>query len=366
MGDAIQLILTVASGFILGVIVLAAALYFGGRWWLKRKVESIAEQVLEGLGADLGAGELFEAQMNLPTPPRLHLAARDEVQWRDESAIEAASEELKQRGFVPIGDYAVEELPVMLRALHDRENRYYAIVYDHALLDTVFVDLHARLFDGGTFTVTNAPRGEEIATPPTHQKIFLKDATIAELCERMDSELALTKTVAATPADFVTEFEKSYAESMDFQLRRGGPTLDEIRRGAELRGETVDEATLNATLRAMREHYALQLEMLMRDEFLKNSDLSAAQWESLRDNLIVIHDNSAPDSVIHKVPLHEIDDDDFDYEEYEAQMRRLIEGLPAREAFALLIAQLPDEQRPCLIGQLNDPVPTDFYAELNA
>lgn len=363
MGDAIQLILTVALGFVLGVIVLVAALFFGGRWWLKRKIEDIAEQVMESLSDDLNAGELFEGEIALPTPPRVHLQKSDAIQWRDEIGLESATSELRQHGFAPIDDYEIEELPVALRALHDGENRYYAIIYDHQMLSAIFVDLHARLQDGGTLTVSNAPRGEEITTPPTHEKIFLANAEISELCARIDSELALEKTVTATPDDFAAEFEKSYAESMDFQLRRGGPTIDEIRRGAELRGQTVDEATLGAAHRAAQEQFALQAEMLMRDAFLEHGNLSAAEWENLRDNLIVIHDNHAPDRVIHKVPLHEVDDKDFDYEAYEAKMKLLITDLPAREAFALLIAQLPIEQRPRLVGQLNEPVPSDFYTE---
>lgn len=100
--DALQLVLTIVLGFILGVAALVGALFLLVRWWLRRKLSGIVDGIV-----GTADGEGFD--FNLPhmlTPPRLHLQAREDIAWRHGEQIENAGQALQARGFVPVGDFA--------------------------------------------------------------------------------------------------------------------------------------------------------------------------------------------------------------------------------------------------------------------
>lgn len=363
MGDAIQLLLTVALGFVLGVIVLIGGTFLLVRWWIKRKINDIAEQVTKGLGGE--DGDLFDALPMTVAPPRVHPRPREGLSWRHGEAVEGASRAFLARGFVAVGDYQIPELPVQMRAFLDPSNRYYAIVYEHAMLDAPFIDLHGRLTNDGTLTVTSAPHGEEIGIRPVSVKFYEKNAAPEVLIARMERELSSREVVPLTAEGFVAEFERAYAQGMDYQFSRGGPTMDEIRRGAQMRGETVDEAVVRATYRAQREQNALLIEQLVREKFVEQSGLSASEWETVRDDLVIVHDQQTADGLLAKLwhvspPDDEANETDFEARERELKAR-VREGTP-REAFARLMQELPTPRRPRLLGHVPEPVPADVYA----
>ena len=369
-GEGLLIVVAVIIGFVLAVVALVAGMFFLLRWWITRKVKGFMTQM-----ADSGnLGRIFETMQTgfVPTPPRVHLHKREKIEWRDEAAVERLAAPLRAHCFEPVGDFMINEMPgVLLRVLHDPTQRFYAVVYDYAPASICYVDLHARLESGGTLTVTNAPQGEEIETHPAHRKIFLKNADIHMLIERMNAELAQNKIEGATAEAFVAEFEKSYAESMDFILGRGGPTLEEMRRGARLRGETVDEATLRAAHATSKTRNAILLEDIVREKFLEQSTMSATRWEELRNRLMIVHDHHSLDDVLSKYwqirSSVEDDEENVDQEiDYEARGRDLkakVQGLPARQAFTRLLVELPASKRPELLDSISEPVQADLYTE---
>lgn len=360
----LQLVLLVALGFIVGVVVLVASVFLLLRWWVKRKISDVAESMADTFAS---SGDLFEVPFSVPMPPRVHLQKRESLAWRDQTAVELATQELRGADFLHIGDFTIQEIPgLMTRAFHDPAQRFYAVVYDYALAGEVFLDLHARFSDNRTIAITNASRGEEIAASPNHTKIYEKNAPISALIARMNAELGTQPTQAATPPAFVPEYERAYAVGMDFQIGRGGPTLDEIRRGAQLRGETYDDATFRATHRQSREQYAVMLELLMREKFVESGQISASQWEAVRDDLIIVHDRHSDEDVAMKF-ISTLQGDDFDEDDEEQlfdveTLKARIKTMPPRDAFAFLINDLPPESQPVKLATLNDPVPTDIYA----
>lgn len=367
-GEGLLIVVTVIVGFVVAVVALLAGAFFLFRWWIGRKMKSVLSQFSES--EDMG--RIFDA-MNLntvPTPPRVHLRRSEKIAWRDVEGVESFAAPMRAQGFENVGDFTMSEMPgVSMRVLYDPARRFYAAIYDYAPGGLCFVDLHARLANDGTLTVTNAPQGEEIEVHPSHRKIYLKGADAASLIERMNAELAGQETQASTPDAFVADFEKSYAQSMDYLLSRGGPTLEELRRGARLRGETVDEATLRATYAATQQRNAIMLEEVVREAFLEQSQLSAAHWEELRERLVIVHERHSLDAVVSKYwqlrSLGEDDDedDDVDYEERERELKVVVQGLPPREAFPRLMAMLPVDKRATLLGSVTKPVHADLYAE---
>ena len=363
-GEGLLIVVTVITGFVVAVIALLAGLFFLFRWWITRKMKSVISQ----LSASGDVGNIFDAmQVGVPTPPRVHVRRSETIAWRDIQSVEEFAAPMRAEGFESVGDFILSEMPgVSLRVLHDAKQTYYAAIYDYAPAGICFVDLHTRLRDGGTLTVTNAPQGEEIETHPSHRKIYLKGADAATLIERMNSELALENTATVNPESFASEFEKAYAESMDFLLARGGPTLDELRRGARLRGETVDEATLHATYNATQQRNALALEGIVRDNYLKQNQLSAARWEELRDRLIIVHERHSVEQIVEKYwqvqSLGEEDDEEIDYEARDAELRTAAQALPPRDAFVRLMETLPAHKRAEFVSNLTKPVQADLYA----
>src|SRR6185369_1688975 len=91
--------------------------------------------------------------------------------------------------------------------------------------------------------------------------------------------------------DFAPRFEMAYAEHQDWLATRGGPTEKEIRGIAKSLGHDIDDETAEA----FRE---LNVEEGLRNWFITQSNTSAAEWERVRDRLVIIHDEMSPDEVI--------------------------------------------------------------------
>ena len=343
--NAANFLLTLLAA--LGVILLTVALLVGfAFWWFKRQMRRLGGQISGIPGA---------VKTSVAPPTRIHLLRHNTMEGPNAAQTRALSARWRELGARPAGDWTVREIPgLYMHALCEAGERFHVIIYDHPQAG-VYTDLHARLQDGGTLTVASAPTGEQMKLRDGHPKYYLKGADSATLLARMESELANLAPIQHIVPDFQAEFERSYAESMDFILGRGGASIEEVRQIAHDSGIT-NEETIAETHKQTRAQALTQLQKLLKAQFLQTSTLSAARWEEVRDRIVIVHDELPLDHLF----FWWIQDTESD--ENEIALEQRLAGLSARELIARLNDEASPEQSWELLGTVSEPTEADVYA----
>lgn len=295
-----------------------------------------------------------EAQQNT-TPARLHLIPTPSPAWRDPEGVAGRADPLGDLGFQEVGTFTTQELPgLFLRAFAHPAECAYAVVYEHPQAG-VWLDLFSRYEDGTTLTYTTTVQGRDLDQRPGHGKVPAPELDSAALWRRFHAERP-QRPLAPHPAEaFAATFEQSYAEAMDWRNARGY-SEEEVRRVLEADGSEVSDADVEAVREQMNLQARAGLEESLRERFLRETPMSAAEWERCRERLVFIHDSlSLPE-------LEEILDEWLDHDQWrpalaEAQSR----SVPARSAFAALNEALPPPEQFRRLGEIHDALPADVY-----
>jgi hypothetical protein len=98
------------------------------------------------------------------------------------------------------------------------------------------VDLVSYYEDGSSITYTTSP--DTMMDRPEKKPIHHLDGFGAdELLRTFLRERPHKPLRPVSPQQFQENFERAYAEDMDWRIARGGPTEDEIRRSVERKGK---------------------------------------------------------------------------------------------------------------------------------
>jgi hypothetical protein len=155
--------------------------------------------------------------------------------------------------------------------------------------------------------------------------------------------------------------EEAYAAAVDARLLE--PLADyEIRRLLkEQCASDDDDEQDDAALQRLKEQIPLvianELRLACRDQFLRQGNISAREWQQAKDHLLVIHDQT---------PLHELgrrmDNGAFCVPELKPRLQASAKkpGTP-RVKFAELNAALPPWERYRKLGEVARPVAADIY-----
>jgi hypothetical protein len=324
--------------FLLLIIFLVVVVLF-----VRSKLKNLA-RTLEGMTKTLAASG---------TPARIHLTEMAIPDWENEEAVEAITRELPGLGFERVWTYQVQEIPgLALQAWINPGSATTAIVYEHPVAE-VWLDFVTRYQDGTRVTFANTSAGEGVDHAPGHDVQRHPGLEPRELYEKFLAHRPADKPMEPVSAvTFAAVFQKAYADEMDWRNSRGGATPEEIRAIADLSGGGYSEEILAATSRMAEQRASAQLEESLRERFLTESGISAAEWERVRDRVLVVHDR-------------------MDREFLEAAIEGLspsgdgagplLGGTP-RQAFAALNAGLPAEKRFTRLGGVREPVEADVYA----
>ena len=95
---------------------------------------------------------------------------------------------------------------------------------------------------------------------------------------------------------------------MDWRNGRGGPTEREIRAIAAESGFEDDDALVEATREQMQEQALADLDETLRERFSRETSLSVAEWERVRDRLVIVHDRLTPE-MLDETAAEWVDDD---------------------------------------------------------
>lgn len=290
-------------------------------------------------------------------PARLHLRTMAAPSWENAEAVAGQVESLPALGFVEGGTYQVEELPgFTLQAWFQLPRAVTAVVYEHPKAG-VWTDLVTRYRDGTSATFHNRTGGVGVDHSPGHTIENFPNVNTREIYEHFLDRRPDRPAVVPTADEFVERFEKAYADEMDWRNSRGGATAEEIRRMAQLSGTTIDEETIEAVRNQSRERAAAQLDEAIRERFLAETSLSAAEWEKIRDRLVIIHDQMAQES-FDEALLTGADEVDQDGE------TPVLDGTPAtsaRRLFAEHNQRVPSRFRCEQIGAVQQPIEADVY-----
>ncbi len=294
-----------------------------------------------------------EDAMVTATPPRIHLRAVDSIDWADEEAIEALTVPLPGLGFEDAGQYEFREMKgVQLHAWVNPEQAAVAVVYEHPTAGA-WMDFVTQYEDGTRITFTNTGQGGGLDHQPGH--------TI-ERRPGLDPQALYREFLEARPrrpaipvgaGEFVAVFEEAYAAEMDWRNARGGPTERAIRAIAAESGFMDDDALVEATREQMQEQALEDLDTTLRRRFSQETSLSVAEWERVRDRLVIVHDRLTPER-LDETTADWVDDDVL-------APSAVALGQSPREAFAAFNARLPSGRRFVKLGEVKEPIEAEVY-----
>lgn len=328
---------------ILGVILLVLVLIVGLAiltLLLKfRRFAKTARQFLEELG------------QSSATPAKVTLERMATATWSDAKAIGRTVEPLPDLGFEQVGTFQVAEIDgLQLQAWIQPKEDVTAVVYEHPQAG-VWLDLVTRYADGTRWTYANTSQGSGVDHQPGHTVERFPGVDTRGLYQKHLADRDSKPREKADPATFVAVFEKAYSDEMEWRNSRGGPTEEEIHRIAALANDTYDERVLRGTRQALQAHALDQLNDSLRERFLEESNVLAAEQERLRDRLVIIHDMLSLDAI--EETLSDWLDREFDSSHFE--------DAPPRVAFAAFNLTLPVEERFHKLGELEEPIDADVY-----
>jgi hypothetical protein len=282
--DILMTIFKWVGGLVVFLVVALIAGIFLFRLWLKRKIGAA------GLAAMKYAGN--------STPARVTLY-RSDSDWHhadDAVKLEAAIGSL---GFMPADKYEVEEMQdIQLSAFFHPAQSAFAVVYDHPVAG-VWFDMVTKYPDDTTASTSTVKTPTLIEIPGD---LVIKN-TAFSVREAWDTLLAQRKPgpwIAMDADNFVAVFEASYARYMDHVLAKGSIDQKFVRESGKalgMKGEYSDEQYDEAQ-RIEEERMRQQISDACLDNFIKQSKLTAAQWEACRERALVIHERMTVDEAV--------------------------------------------------------------------
>jgi hypothetical protein len=331
------------------LVVIAAILVL--RWKLKSWTKQMADQMQEmgGLFEKMaaGGGPMSAALGGMMEPLTLNLKRTHEEPDEDCALqIKAWTKGLKEAGFAEVGDFEAEPTMLWLRALTHPESGAAAAFYVMPMAGAWY-DVTARLRDGTSITLTDTQR-EMTDMPPWGKLIRMEAGTPpAKAYEKLLRRLEGKDLTRYTPENFVESFEEEYRRGTLWRVKRGD-TPDELKRitAADM-GEEPDSEFVQQLLESRKRMRAHQIDELLKDEWLKSSDMSAYEYERIEDRLVVVHELTPPEVLIDiwgELYAGDEIDDEQDPEEL-PEVKQIVETQDPRQAFRMLQQQLPPQGR---------------------
>ena len=191
-----------------------------------------------------------------PAPLVVHLNESYDSQWLKEPKAEALNKALRSLGFVRDKTYDVIELTGVKLLAYFKDGTS-AILYTHPVAG-LFVDFVYLGAEGENITVSNVMSGSEIDKRPDCKKIYLPEAGVDELWQRMKTECEGLSESDINPENFREFFEAECQKDAAFIANKGGVTRAEFMRvlrnnPVELSDQKIEEAFLETKLQELEQ-----------------------------------------------------------------------------------------------------------------
>lgn len=321
---------------ILGITALVVLLVvILGLRWLFRKLRGVVEE-------------------SMPVPCRIHPEAEPNPQWIHGATVQRFAKQFLALGFEEIGAFSIPEMGGLqfLAYVHVPE-RCFGCIYDHRKLAPTF-DVVCTRPDDSTVTGTNTTLGESLDQRPGRTVVRMDKASVAEVFEavRRNPAAAGERTPVSKEA-FLPYFCKAHADYMNWRLKKGGASREEIRRQAEQDGQEVTEDVIEETYQSMREQHLEQLKEGCIAQFLDERRLTAAEWERQQAVTLAI-----PESLDRKEVVETIDGAMALDDEQRHQLDQIETsfGQTGLDVIAQIVERDIGSLRLTKLGEVNEPV----------
>jgi hypothetical protein len=327
-------VLLVIFGVFAGLVLAVMVLF----WYFKRKIS----KAIKGMG--MGLMSVADQPVRLTLKP----ASSHHAPTAGSPFVEKC-DAVRGLGFESAGLHAMEENPgALIHGFVHEANGCYAAVCSIPGVGA-WIDVVTRYTDGRIVTHTDV-KATGLDRPEFATTVNMKDAEPGEIVKRHLSERPQGPRHPAMKEMFKTDFEAEYARSMDWRMARG-VSQEEVKRVAELSGEPVTAEALSTATMMSQSTLEDKLDELIRNQYLRGSGVSAADWEEVRDRIIVIRANSSLLSMTETVSAL-FEDDDAPEAKKAAEMAA---AHPPREAFERIIREIVPEKGYRKLGSVDGP-----------
>jgi hypothetical protein len=288
------------------------------------------------------------------TPPcRVNPEPEPNPEWRNRKQIEEWSAQLRALGFEDAGAYTIPEMAGLQMAgfCHPGE-RLMAVIYDHTRIAPSF-DICFERPDTSGVTGANTMLGHDISRRPESKRISIENGTVEQLYRAVAGEGTAAERLAVVPANFASDFKASYARSMNWKLKQGGVTREDIRHEAKRMNQEITDEQLEECFTNIREGYVTELRTGCLAQYLDESRLPASEWEKVRDRMFAV-----PETLNLKEVVETIENTVCPDEEQRHRLEQIQSGR-AEDALVVVDRILQDNVGTLnlkKLGEVNEPV----------
>jgi hypothetical protein len=258
---------------IIGVLAIIVVLVLGiGAFWFIRLVRKAIKEEME----------------NTHPPCRVNPVPEPNPQWRNAAQIERYAGELAAVGFERMDAYSIPELGGLqiLSFMHPRESLY-GVIYDHAKIAPTF-EIGCDFEDDTGVSGTNTDMGKSLDKRPGYTILWLGNVSAAEVLNAVRAHPATAAPKPVSRDGFIAQFKKEYVRSVNWRMKKGGSSREEIKRQAQADGLELTEEQLEESYQRLRADYLRQLRDGCMSQFLDEQGLSAEEWERIRGEAFAI------------------------------------------------------------------------------
>ena len=270
-------------GIIAIVVVIVVVL---GAWWIVRWFKN-------ALKAD--------AENNPPC--RVSLEPEPNPLWRSERKVLDFAGQFRAAGFKDIGAFSIPEIQNLQILAFVHPDNFYALIYDHHKLEPTFDIVADFETDDIGLTGANTTFGETIESRPGQITIRKDNGSVAEIFDLVRNHVAAGRRRAVTAEGFVEHFKQSYARSMNWTMKKGGISREEIRRQAVKDGQDLTDEQVDEVYKEMRQGYMRRLQEGCIAQYLDEQKIVAAEWERVQDRAFAIPEPFEVKEVIEAIEL---------------------------------------------------------------
>jgi hypothetical protein len=389
-------ILKIASAILIafiGLILFIIAAYF----YLKRKFRigknnsnrvdnNDLKNIFSGFMNNMH--ETIKAHKEMEVPPfRIQIEKKEKLNLSDENDILDSDKKFKKlhkefsaSGLELIENYDLHNLEGTMSVFYDKESEIYAIIYNQTMGDFWYEAV--RIYADGSIWTHACATDPCVDYPPNHVHKFFPDTPVNNLINQLKNEAPKNKTVVLDADTFAKYFKKAYASEMDWRIKRGGPTEEEIRRAAERDGNECPQEHITF----IREQWRLKIlefirELVLKD-FRKSTKKSRSQWETLYEDAYVVHSKMTPKDILKSIEWaynpeytemmgeEDMNDEDREQQEkWDLQLLQIKEDLKqnqAQQVFRNLVEMAPNKDFWEFQGTSKKPLDSDIWLLLDA
>ncbi len=335
-----------AAKIILVVVLVLLLVVALGVWWLINKLKGVVSAVKEGL-----------SQLQLHPPCRVNPAPEATPKWHNPEQVKKFSDEFTANGFTPLGAFTIPEIIGMQLAAFVKEaESLYGVVYDHMKLPPS-INIVCRFEDGSDLTVTNTTFGGSMDRPPGSAIIRLDGGGVAECLAALQAHPAPSVRMPVRGDEFGARFREAYAKEMNWRMKRGGATREEIRREVEKSGRTLTDEEFEELCGKHREAYMMELQRGCLAQYREEHQPAAADWAKMEYRAFAIPETMTMEELRETIELH------CELEEEQLNQLKAAQLAPGQTITDLAGQFLRSISATGLkhLGSVQEPVPAEIY-----